>query len=46
MAPTLGTDWLNSNSLRNYPLSQGNNSDSVGNPIPDSLLLDMKLFVP
>jgi hypothetical protein len=48
MAETLGTGWLNKNSLRNYPLSQsatGISSDGSFE-LPDDLLLDMKLAVP
>jgi hypothetical protein len=48
MADTLGTSWLNANSLRNYPLSQmatGVATDSSFS-IPDNLLLDMKLAIP
>jgi hypothetical protein len=48
MADTLGISWLNSNSLRNYPLSQtatGKSKDQSFQ-IPDSMLLDMKLAIP
>lgn len=48
MADTLGVGWLNTNSLRNYPLSQtasGNSKDSSFK-IPDNLFLDMKLAIP
>jgi len=48
MSAIIGTEWLNSNSLRNYPLSQlatqqANNSSFE---IPDELFVDMKLAVP
>lgn len=48
MSAIIGTEWLNSNSLRNYPLSQlatqqANNSSFQ---IPDELFVDMKLAVP
>jgi len=48
MAETLGTGWLNKNSLRNYPLSQSANGLSSDGSfgIPDNLFLDMKLAVP
>lgn len=48
MSAVIGTEWLNSNSLRNYPLSQlatqqANNSSFE---LPDELFVDMKLAVP
>lgn len=48
MAETLGTGWLNKNSLRNYPLSQSASGLSADGSFafPDNLLLDMKLAVP
>ena len=48
MANVLGTGWLNTNSLRNYPLSQSATgvSSQSGFKLPDDLLLDMKLAVP
>lgn len=48
MADTLGVGWLNTNSLRNYPLSQTASGTSKDGSfvIPDSLFLDMKLAIP
>ena len=48
MADTLGTSWLNANSLRNYPLSQIATAEASDNSftIPDNLFLDMKLSIP
>jgi len=48
MSAIIGTEWLNSNSLRNYPLSQlatqqANNSSFE---MPNELFVDMKLAVP
>jgi hypothetical protein len=48
MSGVIGTEWLNSNSLRNYPLSQSAtvlSTDSAFS-VPDSFLVDMKLAVP
>lgn len=48
MANVLGTGWLNTNSLRNYPLSQSATgvSSQTGFKLPDDLFVDMKLAVP
>lgn len=48
MADTLGTSWLNANSLRNYPLSQIATAEASDSSftIPDNLFLDMKLSIP
>lgn len=48
MSGIIGTEWLNSNSLRNYPLSQSATTESVDSTLalPDSLLVDLKLAVP
>jgi hypothetical protein len=48
MPQTLGTGWLNSNLLRNYPLSQSATLQSYNSSlkIPDDLLVDLKLHVP
>jgi len=48
MAETLGTGWLNKNSLRNYPISQSASGlSSDGSFVfADNLFLDMKLAVP
>lgn len=48
MSAIIGTEWLNSNSLRNYPLSQlatqkANNSSFE---LPNEVFVDMKLAVP
>ena len=48
MSGVIGIEWLNSNSLRNYPLSQSSSSKSSDSSLelPDNFLLDMKLAVP
>jgi len=48
MAQVPGTGWLNSNLLRNYPLSQSATLQSYSSSvrIPDDLFVDMKLHVP
>ena len=48
MPKVVGTEWFNENSLRNYPLSQGATAQATNLDfsLPDSFLVDMKLFVP
>ena len=48
MTNFIGTEWLNSNSLRNYPLSQSASATATNSlfKLPDWVLLDMKLAVP
>lgn len=48
MSGIIGTEWLNTNSLRNYPLSQSATQQAINSSlqIPDNLLVDMKLAVP
>ena len=48
MPQTVGTGWLNSNLLRNYPLSQSATLQSYNSTlrIPDDFLVDLKLHVP
>lgn len=48
MTNFLGTGWLNSNALRNYPLSQSATGQATNSSfkLPDYVLADMKLAVP
>jgi TolB-like protein len=48
MSGIIGTEWLNSNSLRNYPLSQlaTQQSNNSSFEMPNELFVDMKLAVP
>lgn len=48
MSGIIGTEWLNSNALRNYPLSQLASQQSTNSSfiLPDDLFVDMKLAVP
>lgn len=48
MSGIIGTEWLNTNSLRNYPLSQSATQQATNSSleIPDNLFVDMKLAVP
>lgn len=48
MSGIIGTEWLNSNLLRNYPLSQSATLTSSDSSfvIPDDLLADMKITIP
>lgn len=48
MSGIIGTEWLNANSLRNYPLSQSATGVATNSSleIPDNLFVDMKLAVP
>jgi len=48
MSGIIGTEWLNSNLLRNYPLSQSATLKSIDGAfvIPDSLMVDMKIAIP
>jgi hypothetical protein len=48
MSGIIGTEWLNSNLLRNYPLSQSATltSNDSSFAIPNDLLVDMKISVP
>lgn len=48
MSDTLGTNWLNNNALRNYPISQTAScvSSEGSFSIPDNLFVDMKLAIP
>jgi hypothetical protein len=48
MSGIIGTEWLNTNSLRNYPLSQVATQAATNSSfeLPDSVFVDMKLAVP
>ena len=48
MSGIIGNGWLNTNSLRNYPLSQSASclSSDGSMLIPDDLFVDLKIAVP
>lgn len=48
MSGIIGTEWLNTNALRNYPLSQAATQTASNSSLelPDNLFVDMKLAVP
>ena len=48
MSGIIGNGWLNTNSLRNYPLSQSASCLSIDESmaIPDDLFVDLKIAVP
>lgn len=48
MSGIIGTEWLNSNSLRNYPVAQSATCVATDSSfrLPDDFLVDLKLAVP